>query len=273
MQPFSVLMSIYCKENPVWFREALESVFAQTIQPSEFVLVEDGPLTPELYAIINEYADKYKIFNIVVNETNIGLGLALQKGVLACSNEIIFRMDTDDVMPVDRFEKELAKIKEGYDIVSCWSMAFIGDVTNVVAVKKRPENHDDIVRVAHRRSPMCHSGACYKKSAVLAAGNYQHRLYYEDYNLWIRMIMAGAKFSNVQEILYYVRTSDSQLQRRGGFSYLMREIKYLKEFYDIGFYTLGDLVRNVAIRAVARLTPMKLRSSLFKIIWNHSSAK
>ena len=67
MNSFSVLISIYKKENPVWFREALDSVFAQTIQPTEIVLVEDGPLTSELYAVIDEYQSKHPIFNIVKN--------------------------------------------------------------------------------------------------------------------------------------------------------------------------------------------------------------
>ena len=109
--PFSVLISLYKKENPEWFREALDSVFAQTVQPDEIVLVKDGPLTEELEAVLSDYSTKFPIFNFVVNETNLGLGLALQKGVLACKNEIIARMDTDDIIPVDRFEKQLAKIE------------------------------------------------------------------------------------------------------------------------------------------------------------------
>lgn len=93
MTNFSVLISIYHKENPVWFREALDCIFKQTIQPSEIVLVEDGPLTPELYAIIDQYSKKYPIFNIVKNEQNLGLGLALRKGVLAAKYDILARMD------------------------------------------------------------------------------------------------------------------------------------------------------------------------------------
>lgn len=270
---FSVLISIYRNENPVWFREALNSVFAQTIQPSEIVLVEDGPLTPELYAVIDEYKRRYPIFNIVKNDTNLGLGLALRKGVEACSNEIIARMDTDDLLPVDRFEKQLNKIEEGYDVVSCMSMAFQDSIDNVIAVKKRPEFHDDIVKLAHKRSPVCHAACFMRKSKVLEAGNYVHRQYYEDYNLWVRMIMTGSKFYNIQEVLYYVRTDERQIKRRGGFKYLMKELKYLHEFYKLGFYSLKDLIVNSVIRIVARLTPISIRSIVFKIIWNHSSNK
>ena len=234
-EPFSVLISLYKREKPGWLREAFDSVFAQTVQPNEIVLVKDGPLTDELEAVLSDYSTKFPIFNFVVNETNLGLGLALQKGVLACKNEIIARMDTDDVIPVDRFEKQLAKILEGYDVVSCWSQLFIGERSNVIALKTRPENHNDIVKLAHKRSPICHAAAFMRKSSVLAAGNYQHRQYYEDYNLWVRMIQNGAKFYNVQEVLYDVRTTEEQLKRRGGFSYLRNELKYLKEFYDMDF--------------------------------------
>lgn len=269
MAIFSVLISIYAKENPLWFREALDSVFAQTIQPSEIVLVKDGPLTAELESIINEYIYLHPIFNIVVNETNLGLGLALQKGVQACQNGIIARMDTDDIIPKDRFEKQLAKIEEGYDVVSCWSQLFLDKPNNIVAIKQRPEKHEDIVKLAHRRSPVCHAGSMYRRSAVIAAGNYQHRQYYEDYNLWIRMILAGARFYNIQEVLYYVRTTEVQLNRRIGLSYLKNELKYLQEFYDMGFYTWKELFINANIRIVARLMPQNLRSLAFKKIWNY----
>lgn len=269
--PFSVLMSIYKNENPSWFRLALDSVMMQTIKPSEIVLVKDGSLTKELDDVINEYKVNYPIFRIVINEKNLGLGLALQKGVLACKNEIIARMDTDDIIPVDRFEKQLAKMEEGYDVVSCWSRLFMNDSHEIIAVKTRPEHHEDIVKLAHRRSPVCHAAAFIRKSAVLKAGNYQHRQFYEDYNLWVRMIQSGAKFYNVQEVLYDVRTTEEQLKRRGGFSYLRNELKYLKEFYDMGFYSLKDLLVNSGIRIAARMMPGRLRSSIFKKIWNHKN--
>ena len=180
-------------------------------------------------------------------------------------------MDTDDIIPADRFEKQLAKMEEGYDVVSCWSRLFMNDSQEIIAVKTRPEHHDDIVKLAHRRSPVCHAAAFMRKSAVLKAGNYQHRQYYEDYNLWVRMIQTGAKFYNVQEVLYDVRTTEEQLKRRGGFSYLRNELKYLKEFYDMGFYSLKDLLVNSGIRIAARMMPSGLRSALFKKIWNHKN--
>ena len=270
---FSVLMSVYKNERASWFRTALDCILNQTILPQEIVLVKDGPVPSDLDAIIDDYSSRYPIFHIVANETNLGLGLSLQKGILECSNEIIARMDTDDIIPPERFEKQLAAINKGYDVVSCWSVPFINSYDNAVAVKKRPENHDDIVKLAHRRSPICHAACMYRKSAVIKAGNYQDRLYYEDYNLWVRMIQSGAKFYNVQEPLYFFRTDERQLSRRGGWSYLKRELGYLREFYDLGFYSFNDLFVNSSIRIVARLCPPFMRGWIFKKIWRHSSSK
>jgi len=271
VEEFSVLTSIYHKENPNWLREALDSVFAQTILPSEFLLVKDGPLTPELDAVIDEYAKRYPIIKIVVNEVNLGLGLALRKGIEACSNEIIARMDTDDVIPPERFEKQLMAINKGNDVVSCWSLLYEGSIDNVIAIKTRPEEHQEIVRLAHKRSPICHAGAMYRKSAVLKAGNYQDCPLNEDYHLWIRMILAGARFYNCQEVLYYVRTNQEQIKRRGGIKFLKTELRAFLEFKRLGFYSIKDLLFNSTIRIAVRLAPRNIRSAIMKIIWRHKS--
>lgn len=271
MKEFSVLISIYKRENPVWFREALDSVFAQTLQPTEIVLVEDGPLTPELYEVIDEYQSKHPIFNIVKNEKNLGLGMALRKGVEASKTEFLMRMDTDDIIPPYRFECQMKKIEEGYDVVSCWSQLFMGSFDNVISVKTRPENHDDIVKLAHRRSPICHAGTLFRRSVLLKAGNYQHCKLYEDYHLVVRLIMSGAKFYNVQEVLYYVRTTPEQMNRRSGFDYLKTELSFFKEFKKMGFFTTKDYMVNSAMRVVVRLMPNIVRQKMLTKIWNHKN--
>ncbi len=268
---FSVLISIYKNENPVWFREALESVFAQSLQPYEIVLVEDGPLTPELYKVIEEYQSNHPIFNVVKNVKNLGLGLALRKGVEASKTEFLMRMDTDDIIPPYRFEHQMKKIEEGYDVVSCWAQLFMGSFDNVIAVKTRPENHEDIVKLAHRRSPICHAGTLFRKSALLKAGNYQHCKLYEDYHLVARLIMSGAKFYNCQEVLYYVRVTPEQMNRRSGLNYLKTELSFFKEFKRIGFFSTKDYLVNSAIRVVVRLMPGEIKQKVLKKVWNHKN--
>ena len=265
---FSVLISIYRGESPAYFREALDSLFAQTLQPAEIVLVRDGPLTPELDAVIAEYTARHPLFRIVRNETNLGLGPALARGVRACSHEYIVRMDTDDIIPPERFAKQIARLEERYDVVSCWSQTFEGDPSRVIAVKRRPEHHEEILRLAHRRSPVCHAGSAFRRSAVLGAGNYEDHPYYEDYDLWVRMLLRGCRFYNIQEVLYYVRTSRAMIARRGGWKYMIREIGCFRRFYRLGFYSLGDLLRNIATHSAVRILPVGVRAWALKKIWN-----
>ena len=267
MNNFSVLMSIYHKENPAYFREALDSVFSQTIQPNELILIQDGALTPELYAVIEEYEAKYPVFKIIKNETNIGLGLSLAKGVEASANEYIFRMDTDDRMPKYRFEKQIVKLDEGYDVVGSWSLVFKDSIDNIIAIRTRPEKHEDIEKVAHRRSPINHPGCAFRRSSVLNAGNYQHNLLYEDYDLWVRMFLSGYRFTNMQEVLLFFRSSDEQIARRGGWNYVRNEIRSFCKFFKLGFYTPIDLIRNTVSRFIVRLLPSFFRSILLKYIW------
>ncbi len=271
VKPFSVLISIYYKENPKWLREAMDSVFAQTVLPTEIVLIKDGPLTPELDSVLDEYIKEYPIFKIIQNEQNLGLGLSLHKGVEACSNEIIARMDTDDLLPIDRFEKQLIAIQSGYDVVSCWSQIFIDNLDNTIAIKHRPEKHNDIVRLAHKRSPVCHAGAMYRRNAVIKAGNYENCPLNEDYHLWVRMIMTGSIFYNIQEVLYYVRTNQDQINRRGGIKFLKAELNAFRDFRRIGFYTKKDLVINSTIRIFTRLLPKALRKHIIQHIWKTKS--
>jgi len=263
----SVLISVYSKENAVFLEEALLSIINQTCLPSEIVLVKDGALTPDLDRVISIFQEKYPLFKILENATNLGLGLSLAKGLLACSNEYVGRMDSDDFSKPDRFEKQLKVLDHGYDAVSSWSEFFEGDITNIIATKKRPASHEEIVRMSKRRSPLCHASIMFRKSAVLRAGNYKHLLNYEDYYLWLRMIDSGAKFYNLQDFVYSVRTSGNQFGRRGGWSYLTRELKYLWLFHKEGYHTLGDFIVNSTIRIFVRLTPIKLRRKLYMLIW------
>ena len=104
----SVLMSVYIKENPTFLKDAIESVQNQTLKPSELVLVEDGPLTPELYQVLDQLEAESDIpVKRYPLEQNQGLGLALRQGVLQCQYDIIARMDTDDIAVPDRFEKQV----------------------------------------------------------------------------------------------------------------------------------------------------------------------
>ena len=111
----SVLMSIYFKEKPEYFRESLESIKNQTYKIDELVLVKDGALTDELEDLIKKYKDVLNIKEVPL-EKNLGLGLALREGILHCSNEIVIRMDSDDIMDNSKVEEQIKIFKENPNI-------------------------------------------------------------------------------------------------------------------------------------------------------------
>lgn len=259
MNKFSVLMSIYYKEDANYFNRAMVSIWdEQILKPNEIVLVLDGKLTEELMQTISKWKNKLnEIMKIVPLENNMGLGDALNVGLKECTYELVARMDTDDISIPYRFEKQL-KIFENsnIDICSSWISEFDKNENNIKSLKKLPENHDDIVRYAKLRCPVNHPTVMYKKSAVEKAGGYQKMMLMEDYYLWGRMILKGARFYNIQDVLLNMRAGDSMIQRRAGMMYVKSELKLLNEFRKIGFLTMREYVKNLLIRIPIRLMPI-----------------
>ena len=269
MVSFSVLLSVYWKENPVYLRASLDSVFGQTIRASEVVLVEDGPLTPDLDRVVEEYEAKYPELKVVKLPQNRGLGLALNEGMKHCTNELIARMDTDDICKPYRFERQLAVFQAHpeIDVCSSWIDEFVGDIKNVRSKRCLPETHEEIVRYAKGRSPINHPAVMYKKSKVLHVGGYQG--FPEDSYLWVKMIIDGARFYNIQESLLWFRFSPDVLKRRGGWKYAKDEIIIQHNIYKLGFISLHVMIENIAIRFSTRILPYPIRKLIYKTIRKH----
>ena len=95
---YSVLMSVYFKEKPDFLRQSMESILNQTVKTNNFILVCDGPLNEGLDAVIAEMQTKFgEVLHVVRLEKNGGLGNALNEGMKHCKNELVARMDSDDI--------------------------------------------------------------------------------------------------------------------------------------------------------------------------------
>lgn len=266
--PFSVLLSVYHKENPLFLKQALESTWhLQTLKPDEIVVVKDGPLTEELDKVIADFAKLAPVV-IVVLEKNQGLGAALNIGSTQCKHEIIARMDSDDICYPDRFQKQIEFLTRNptIDLVSSWIDEFIETKDHVVSTRKLPEFHPEIQVFAQKRCPINHPVVAFKKSAVLKAGGYLHLPLFEDYYLWVRMLMSGAKFHNLQESLLFFRTNPETYKRRGGFKHAMVESRMQFRFWKIGFVNFPRMILNILIRTTIRLAPNNLRFFFYKYL-------
>lgn len=263
---FSVLLSVYKKEQPTYLRQSLDSLFSQTLPPDEIVLVKDGPLTPELDAVITEYQTRCTILKVIPLTHNQGLGKALNEGLKHCSYELVARMDTDDIAKPERFEKQIRVFTEHpeVDVCSAWIEEFHEDTSRVVSVKKLPEHQQEILRYARKRCPVNHPATMFRKEKVLEAGGYPPIPMYEDYGLWVRMLARGCRFYNLPESVLYFRTSPDTFKRRGGWEYVKKEINLLNYMREIGFISTPVFCQNVAIRLVVRLMPNSIRGFIYK---------
>ena len=269
---FSVLMSLYYKESPVFFKQAIESILGQTIIPAEFVLVEDGELPDSLEQVIVGYEHKIKEdypdchFKVLRFKENRGLGYALNDGLKHCSYELIARADADDVCKPQRFEKQLKVFEDHpeYDLVSSWVDEFVDSPSKVTSVRTLPETPEENLKYAKSRCPVNHPSVMYKKSAVLAADGYLTKYFPEDYFLWIRMLMNGCKFYNIQESLVYFRYSPETFKRRGGWKYACDEAKVQTQIYQMGFTSLPQYLKNLIIRFTTRIMPNRIRGYIYQ---------
>lgn len=267
---FSVLMSVYKRENPDFLHVALKSLLEQTVLASEVVIVQDGPLPDGLLKVLDEFRDKLNIRD-VYNEKNLGLGWSLKKGLENCSYEWAFRMDSDDIACPDRFEKQVRVIEEmpELDVVGGWYEEFNAEPGDLSSFRNVPETHEEIYQGMKRYASVNHVTVAIKKSSVQSVGSYRGgTAFQEDYDLWIRMIMQGAKFYNIQTNLVFVRVGDGMLGRRGGWRYLMNEIDVQKMAFSLGLIGVKDLVRNVLIRIPTRLLPQGMRSKIYSLARN-----
>ena len=265
---FSVAMSVYKSDNPIYFDRALQSITdEQTVKPSEIVLVVDGQVPNEINEVIEKYENKYEIFNVIRLEKNGGLGNALKIAVKRAKYDLIARMDSDDVAIKDRFEQQLKVFSEQpeLDILGGDISEFIDAEDNIVAYRKVPMENATIKNYLKKRCPFNHVSVMYKKEAVLSAGNYMDWFWNEDYYLWIRMFENGAVMANTGTVLVNVRTGKDMYKRRGGWKYYKSEKKlqkYMLKHKIIGF---GTYISNITKRFIVQvLMPNKLRGWMYK---------
>ena len=264
---FSVLISVYKNDKPCWLYEALKSIYHyQTLKPSEIVIVIDGPIDENLNNVIEKFSEETGIVKKVTLEKNMGLHFALNEGLKYCSNEIIARMDADDVSLPNRFEMQIRKMLENPDIAVLGSYIEEYDekMEGKMGIRKVPTTYPEVIRFSKKRSPVNHMTAVFRKSIVLSVGGYPSIKNFEDYALWCTLIKSNYIICNIPEVLVRVRGGRTLLKRRKGLKYLKNEIKLIKYLKKIGFYTYKDILLHSIPRLITRLMPEEVLYFLYK---------
>lgn len=264
---YSVLMSLYNKEKPEYLRLAVDSVLSQTVIPDEIVIVKDGPLTDELEDVLQKYTNAHPtIFNIVSSEKNLGLGLALNLGLQNCKNELVARMDTDDIAKPDRCEKQLKMYKSMPNLSLLGSSVdeFYSDPALVISRRVVPTEHKAIYEYAKKRSAFNHPTVMFKKSKVLEVGGYGDLRRNQDVDLFGRMLFSGGIAGNIEESLLWFRSNDDLAKRRKSWENTKSYIDTIKKFWKMGYSSFGDYLMIAIAQTGMFLMPVKLQHWVYK---------
>lgn len=267
---YSVLMSVYYKEKAIHLDESMQSIFNQTILTNDFVLVCDGTLTSELDTVIGKYQKKYpNILNIKRLKTNKGLGNALNEGLNLCKNELVARMDSDDIAKIDRCEKELNAFNnnQNISIVGSAIEEFVENTNQVVNIKRVPSDYLEIIKFSKKRNPFNHPSVMFKKSDIISVGGYKETFHlFEDYFLWINLLSEGYRAINIGESLLYMRTSLDFYKRRGGWNYAKDMLKFHKWLLKINWASYSDFIIGAIPHAIVCIMPSFLRKYIYNFL-------
>jgi len=219
MPQISVLMPCYNAEATL--EEALDPLQAQTHPDFEIVVVDDGSTDGSAEILAQRAADDGRIR--VIGQAHAGIVPALKTGFGECRGALVARMDADDRCASDRLVKQAGfldahpeidvagclvrlfppeTVREGFEIYIDWLNGLV--------------SHAEIVREIFVESPLPHPSVMFRKKAVLAVGGYQDNGWAEDYDLWLRMALAGSRFGKVPETLVEWREHADRLTRTDG---------------------------------------------------------
>lgn len=264
---YSVLMSVYINEIPEYFIQSLESMVKQTIIPNEIVIVKDGMLTNELNEVIKRYESEYpNIFNIIPLKKNIGLGRALDVGLEHCKNELVARMDSDDISLPKRCESQLKVFNVNPDLVILGTMIdeFYDTADNIVSSRVVPTTNKEIHQFMKRRSPFNHPTVMYKKSEVIRCGGYGKMRRKQDLDLFSRMINNGCNAQNINKSLLLFRSNEDNFKRRKSWSYCKSYIDVQYEIWKRGHCSVRDLIFVTAGQIFMFVAPMSITKKISK---------
>ena len=190
----------------------------------ELIWINDGSdkiHTTILKKLLERFQKTTRFTKVVYHENdgNKGIGFTLNAGIQMCSHEIIIKMDSDDIMIENRVIEQYTYMKENPDIKICGGqIQMFDDEGN----NRGRSNHPSITWDEYKIKPshwfINHPTVCYRKSAVLEAGNYDPCLKQmcEDFELELRMLKRHGKIHNFPEVLVNYRLHDKQVTYNGG---------------------------------------------------------
>lgn len=261
---FTVLQSVYKKDNPEFLAQSLQSIAESTCAPEKVVLVKDGPLTPGLEAVIGEWRTRLPL-HVVGYAENRGLAHALNFGLQFVETELVARMDSDDICFLDRFEKQTAQFEadSSLEILGGGIEEFYIDLhkTELRRVRLYPKWSDAKSKALYRGTPVAHPTLMIKTSLLKEFCYSETTKCNEDIELWFRLLRAGRRIRTLQEPVLRFRITDGTFSRRSFSKALDEYLIYSENLRKINGMSRYDIIP--LLRLASRLFPKTLNKKLY----------
>lgn len=265
----SVLMTTYHGEQASRLARSLESIYVQTTQPNELVLVVDGGIDTAQEDVVARYGVDNRVpMRVVRLDKNQGLGSALKVGLRYCNCDWIMRMDSDDIATPDRLEAQLAFLERHpeYDLVGGWSEEFFEDAPDT-RLKTAPTDCSQLVRALRLRNVIVHPSVLMRTHTVRQVGGYDGRFpLLEDWDLFTRMAMADAKLIVLPRVVIRVSTGHQQAARRGGWTRSRSDIRFRTHLWRQKFISFPWYVGTTIAFAGYTMAGARVRNYLYRFV-------
>lgn len=261
---FSVLISVYNKDNPQWLKEAVESVLNNTIKPNEIIVAIDGPVKKEIHDILENYEKNISNFLNVFLPENKGRGEALNKVLPMCKYNYVALVDADDINLPNRFELQLKEFAKNSKlaVVGGYIQEF-KNLNNMQSIRKVPLTNEEICKYIKFRCPINQPTVMLNKNKILEIGGYESLFLMEDYLLWVKAVNNKLEFCNIPKVLVNMRINDNLYARRGGYKYF----KSSKTVFNMLLKTKNINVFIYLLNIIIRFTVHVLMSNNIRKIF------
>ncbi len=266
MPNLCVLIRVHSSDTVEGYRRSMESLLTQTRQPERILVLQNGNISDALRRQVGEFESTHSHIDIKRIEPSVPRGGALRQGVASTDAELIGILDCGDVAVPERFERQTEHLLETQaDVVGGYVAEFHENPDEPYVTRAVPTTPEEIRAFAKYRSPVNHTTACIRRSAFVDVGNYRAISRMEDYDLWVRLLVADKSIRNMETVLSMADAGPELYERRGGIRYCQDEIQLLWRFYSsYRFYTFLEFLTNVVVRMPVRLFPNMIRAGLYR---------
>lgn len=201
----TVLMTTYNESTDI-LQAAVDSILKQTIRNFDFLIIIDNPNNQEIIETVREYTKKDTRVKMLINEKNLGLPGALNRGIDVINTKYIARMDADDKSVENRLEKQLDFMQKHPDVdLIGTNITYISNDGEIMYKKGTIPTGYKYISKAMRYANIYNHPTLFGKTEIFKEFKYRNLRYSQDYDFTCRLLENGHKIDNLPDYLLYYR--------------------------------------------------------------------